>query len=180
MISSRTKATHWPRSVTFKLVKSFNFSSSQKCHSLDITSLLVIDQFEIWLEEFHKLNGYYPSVEKQTVLDAMMAVSKQNNAKLLKKVVKLFNGVQFKAHLTIVVQQLIEEKAYASACRMAIALEFFNKQFKKEDFVLPLIIQDKLCLAEEYLRKDRAMQKEVVKFLDAHVQQPHDMIFKIS
>lgn len=141
---------------------------------------LAIDQFEIWLEEFHKLNGYYPSVEKQTVLDAMMAVSKQNNAKLLKKVVKLFNGIHFKAHLSIVVQKSVEEKAYASACRMAIALEFFNKQFKKEDFVLPLILQDKLCLAEEYLRKDRVMQKEVVKFLDQHVKNPQDMINIIS
>ena len=130
--------------------------------------------------EFHKINGYYPLVEKQTSLDAIMAVSKQKNGKLLKKVVKLYQGVEFKLDLLGVVHKLIEQQEYLSACRMAIALELYNQQFKKEDFILPLIVQDKLSPAEEYLKKDKVMQREVVLFLDHHMKNPNDMLQIIS
>lgn len=138
-----------------------------------------MDQFEVWLEEFQKANGYYPAVDKQTSKEAMVAVSRQRNGKILKKIVNMYHGVHYKTHLIEVVNELIGYQEFASACRLAVALELFS-QFEKEDFVLPLIVQDKLPIAEEYLRKNRTMQQAVVSFLDKHIKQPCEMLHLIS
>lgn len=141
--------------------------------------VLVVDQFEIWLDEFHKVNGYYPAVEKQITKEAVVAISKQKNGKVLRKVVKMYHGVHYNTYLIPAVQVLVEQQEFASACRLAVALHLFC-QFKKEDFVLPLIVQDRLPLAEEYLKKDSIMQNDVVSFLDNHMKQPYEMLKLIS
>ncbi len=138
-----------------------------------------MDQFEVWLEEFHKTNGYYPSVDQQTAKEAMVAVSRQKNGKILKKIVNMYKGVHFKTQLIEVVNELVHHQEFASACRLAVALELFS-DFQKEDFVLPLIVQDKLPLAEEYLKKNCTMQQAVVSFLDRHIKQPCEMLHLIS
>ena len=97
----------------------------------------------------------------------------------MKKIVQLYHGIHYNSHLVTIVEELIEEQDFFSACRMAVSLELFN-QFKKEDFVLPLILQDKLSLAEEYLRKNPAMQRDVVSFLDTYIKNPADMLPLIS
>lgn len=135
-----------------------------------------MNQFEIWLREFHKLNGCYPEVERQTAVEVLLAVSHQKNRKLLQKVVKLYNLHVFKEHLTPIVNKLIKEQSFNTACQMAIELKLFDNFFKKEDFILPLIIQDKILLVEEYLKNNKSMQKDVVLLLDQHVKNPCDMI----
>lgn len=141
--------------------------------------VLVVDQFEVWLDEFHKTNGYYPTVQQQITKEAVLAVSRQKNGKIVKKVVNMYRGVHYNTYLIPIVEDLIERQEFASACRLAVALNLFG-QFKKEDFVLPLIVQDKLSLAEEYLKKDRNMPIDVVSFLDSHIKQPCEMLKEIS
>ncbi|XP_046455763.1 exonuclease mut-7 homolog [Daphnia pulex] len=162
-------------SAVYLMYHSYDFFKN-KTNSL---AAFVVDQFEVWLEEFLKANGYYPAVDQQTTREAMVAVSRQRNGKILKKIVTLYHGVHYKAHLIEVVNELIGYQEFASACRLAVALELFS-QFEKEDFVLPLIVQDKLPLAEEYLRKNRSMQQDVVSFLDKHIKQPCEMLRLIS
>lgn len=78
-----------------------------------------------------------------------------------------------------VIQALIAQQSYTAACRMALALELFHS-FSMEDFVLPLIIQDKLTLAEEFLMHNPEMQQSVVALLDQHLQYPRDILPLIS
>ena len=49
----------------------------------------VIDQFEIWLEEFKKWNNAYPTVNKEITFEAISTVSKQKNGRLIGKVIYL-------------------------------------------------------------------------------------------
>ena len=84
-----------------------------------------------------------------------------------------------KEHVAGVVHSLVEKHSYTAACRMAIALELFHS-FPMEDFVLPLIIQDKLTSAEDYMAHNSEMQQSVVAFLDKHLNYPRDMLPLIS
>ncbi|KAI9553065.1 hypothetical protein GHT06_020956 [Daphnia sinensis] len=162
-------------SAVYLMYHSYDFFKN-KPNSL---AAFVVDQFEIWLDEFHKANGYYPTVQLQITKEAVLAVSRQKNGKIVKKVVNMYRGVHYNTNLIPIVQDLIERQEFASACRLAVALSLFG-QFKKEDFVLPLIMQDKLSLAEEYLKKDHNMQIDVVSFLDSHIKQPCEMLKEIS
>lgn len=54
-------------------------------------------------------------------------------------VVRLYKGVDMKENFVELIQQLVSEHSYSSACKLATALELFN--FGMESFVLPLILQ---------------------------------------
>lgn len=140
---------------------------------------LVIEQFESWLEEFKRLNGAFPPLSKQTILEAINAVADQKNMKLITKVVNLYHGVKIKESLICIVKNHCLKFSFATACRMAIALQLF-KHFEVQDFILPLIVQDKLPLAEEYLSHNVNLQKTTINLLDKHLEHPHDLLPLIS
>lgn len=48
---------------------------------------------------------------------------------------------------------------------MATILRFYE-QFSVEDFIIPLILQDKQCIAEEYLELNPKLQIETIQFFD--------------
>lgn len=139
----------------------------------------MLTQLELWLEDFYKVNTFYPPVTEQTAVEAVSAICNQKNSKLIKKTLHLFNAACFKVQMIEILKKLIKQQDFTSACRIAVSLELFN-QFRKEDFVLPLIVQDKLSLAEEYLRNDIMMLRDVVMFLDQYLNQPYDMLPHIS
>ena len=134
---------------------------------------------EAWLEDYKQLHGNPQQVSDQTALEAVWAVSGQKHMKLIEKVVQLYGAVHHSERYVDIVKALASETDYASACRLAIALGLFT-QFKKEEFVLPLIIQDRLSLAEDYLSNNVDMQKEVLQFLDRHLTYPRDMIPEVQ
>ena len=140
---------------------------------------LVIEQFESWLEEFKRLNGTYPSLSKQTILEAINAVADQKNIKLITKVVNIYRGIESKEILICIVKNHYLKSSFATACRLAIALQLF-RHFEIQDFILPLIVQDKLPLAEEYLSYNVDMQKATISLLDKHLEHPHDVLPLIS
>ena len=140
---------------------------------------LVIDYFENWLEEFKRLNGNYPSLSIQTALEAINAVSKQKHGKLIEKVVYIYQGIQMKEHFVCVIKNFCKNCSFTTACRMATALQLYNS-FPIEDFVLPLILQDKCNLAEEFISHNVNMQKETITFLDKHVNYPCDILYTIT
>lgn len=139
----------------------------------------VMESLENWLEDFKQLNGILPALSDQTVLEAVWAVSGQKTLALVEKVVNIY-GVSRNAERYIdVVKALASETEYGSACRLALALNLFT-QFKKEEFVLPLFIQNRLSLAESYLANNATMQKEVLQFFDTHLHYPRDMICELQ
>lgn len=118
-------------------------------------------------------------VSDQTVLEAVWAVSGQKHMKLVEKVINLYGALNHSEKFVHVVRALAMEREFASACRLAIVLKLFT-QFKKEEFILPLFIQDRISLAEDYLVHNPAMQKEVLQFLDKYLDYPRDMVSELS
>lgn len=63
------------------------------------------------------------------------------------------------------IRDLLTEYQYKEACQIAQELELYE-EFSIHDFVIPLIFQDKLTVAENYLVKATHMQLDIVTFFD--------------
>lgn len=121
------------------------------------------------------MKGTYPVLETSTVLAAVSSVSQQNYRKLMERVLKLYRATHFKDDCISIVHSLVQEKLYSLACRLACCLELYHS-FGKDEFVLPLILQDRSTQAEEYILHNTTMQKEIVVLLDKHVNNPQDLL----
>lgn len=69
----------------------------------------------------------------------------------------------------------VESKNFSGACRLALALQLFDA-FGIEDFVVPLLLQDKLSLALDFLTGSATLQVDTVLFLDDYVNAPHRLL----
>lgn len=63
-------------------------------------------------------------------------------------------------------KELITNNMYKEACQIAIELELHD-EFTIYDIVLPLILQDKKTIAEEYLQKSVKLRQPLVELLDS-------------
>ena len=79
---------------------------------------LAIDQFEVWLDEYKKCNGCLPPLTKQITTEAIFTVANQKNGRLIGKVVKLYQGIEIKDNFVELIQRLVSEQSYASACKL--------------------------------------------------------------
>jgi len=62
------------------------------------------------------------------------------------------------------IQTMIQAHHYAEACNLAMALQLHT--FSLEEFIIPLILQDKKQLVEKYLTCFPHLQNQLVKYLD--------------
>ena len=134
-----------------------------------------MNQFECWLEELRRFTGNYPLLTERTVLEAVCTVSKQKNARLVEKVVRIYKAVDVKEKFVGLIKNLIDTKAYFMACRMAMVLRIYEA-YTIEDFIIPLLLQDKLPMVQEYLQENVLMQKQTIAFLDQYVKTPHRLL----
>ncbi|KAJ8954054.1 hypothetical protein NQ318_004359 [Aromia moschata] len=65
-----------------------------------------------------------------------------------------------------IIRCMIEKKQYKEACQYATLLNMQEK-FSIEDFLLPLVLQDKLFGVDEFLKVSPRHQTELVTYLDA-------------
>ena len=61
---------------------------------------------------------------------------------------------------------MIAQKQYKEVGQIAFDLEIFD-EFNMHDFILPLLLQDKISIAEDYLNKAHRLQQPVVNALDS-------------
>lgn len=62
--------------------------------------------------------------------------------------------------------ELSQDHMYKEACQWAVELELFDA-FDNFIFVVPLIMQDKAAVAEEFLKKAVQLQRPLIVFLDS-------------
>lgn len=78
-------------------------------------------------------------------------------------------GFDLVAHAALFVpklHELVADHLYKEACQWAVELQLFDA-FDVFAFVVPLIMQDKAALAEEFLRKAMHLQRPLIVFLDS-------------
>nr|CAD7574286.1 unnamed protein product [Timema californicum] len=131
-----------------------------KSNSLSHT---VIEEFERWCvgKESFLLSQLTPEVQ----LKAFNTIIRQRNPNLVKVVFNTYDMLRVKELFLPAIRDLIDNKMYKEACQSATLL-MLEEYFSTEDFLVPLIFQDKLLVAEEFLFTSPRLQHEVVTFLD--------------
>ncbi|XP_043287012.1 exonuclease mut-7 homolog [Venturia canescens] len=127
-------------------------------------ALTVMEDFIKWLP--NQSTPYSKYLEPETKLAAFRLVSKQKNTNLMTLVAKAF---EFKADADIFIpwiESIVREKKYKEAAQYAIIMGLQNSFAKPETLLLPLIIQDKISVAESFLAEHKPMQKNLVNYLD--------------
>lgn len=93
-------------------------------------------------------------------------VAKQGQTILFRMVVEIFDLLQRRELFVPPIRKMIEQKHFKEAGQIATDLELFD-EFSEHDFVMPLFLQDKISIAEDYLNKAVRLQRPVVKLLDS-------------
>lgn len=123
------------------------------------------------LEEMRNFKKHYNLGTDQLVDDnlrmvAFNFVAKQGHCLLFRMVVDIFEFLQCRDLFIPKVREMIARKQYKEAGQIAIDLELFE-EFDEHDFVMPLFMQDKISIAEDYLNKAERLQGPVVQLLDS-------------
>lgn len=81
-------------------------------------------------------------------------------------VVQTFNLIERKSLFVDKLRELTATHFYKEACQLAYELELFE-EFTIFDMVFPLILQDKISIAETYLNKAKQLQQPIIELLDS-------------
>ncbi|KAG4074788.1 hypothetical protein HA402_006427 [Bradysia odoriphaga] len=93
-------------------------------------------------------------------------IKKQSQPNLYKIAVVTFDLMSSRHLFVDKIRELIREHHYKEASQLAYELELFH-EFSLYELVLPLILQDKISIAEEYLVKAVHLRKPLVQLLDS-------------
>lgn len=121
----------------------------------------IVKNLRNWKEN-HK-NEHLLTADLQ--IDAFKLTFKQNNIALTKLI---FECYELKNNANIFLQLincLISRRQYKEACYSAMFLNL-SEHFSIHDFLIPLILQDKLVIVDEYLASYPIQQGPVAQFLD--------------
>ncbi|XP_060535311.1 exonuclease mut-7 homolog [Cylas formicarius] len=106
----------------------------------------------------------------QIKLDAFKLITKQNFQGLTKLVFDSYEMAQHPHVFVDCLRCLIENKQYKEACQYATMLNLHG-EFGVDDFLVPLVLQDKLYSVDEFLAGSPRHQVELVQFLDSALSQ---------
>ncbi|CRL04117.1 CLUMA_CG017229, isoform A [Clunio marinus] len=93
-------------------------------------------------------------------------VYKSGQTTTFKLVVEIFELVKSKKLFVSKIKELIAAKQFKDAGQIACDLKLFN-EFTMEDFLIPLILEDKLGIFEDYLDKAEHLRMPTIKLLDS-------------
>ena len=66
------------------------------------------------------------------------------------------------------VDKLIKQRQFKKACEVANALEV-HQEYGLEEFIIPLIVEEKAVVTEEFLTASPKHAQDVIRFLDGLV-----------
>ncbi|KAL1517369.1 hypothetical protein ABEB36_001139 [Hypothenemus hampei] len=123
------------------------------------------------IEEFKKYSVSYKNrlqhlLTKDMKIDAFNIIRKQNVLLVSKLIIEIFEMTSDKAIFLDNIRCLIERKQYKEACQYATLLNLHEK-FGIHEFLVPLVIQDKLYLVDDFLENSPKHQTDLIEFLDS-------------
>lgn len=131
-----------------------------KTNSLAYT---VMEEFSLWLESHRQ---YVDScLTRELKYEAFLAVHMQRNYRLIKLVCATYEMAQDSEIFYDEIMKMVSKRQYKEACQSATLLKLHD-YFTIEDFIIPLALQDKMSIAEEFLSGSVPHQEKLVIFLD--------------
>ncbi|KAK3927247.1 Exonuclease mut-7-like protein [Frankliniella fusca] len=123
----------------------------------------VIEEFCAWAK-IHE-NDISHKLTPELKYDAFCLITLQKNHALTKLIIDVLKMPSDKMLFVDNIKDFVLAKKYKEACQCSVALGLV-REFPINYFVMPLILQDKLSIAEEALAQEPEMQEELVRQLD--------------
>lgn len=143
------------------LVNAIDFKHAKTETSLAFT---VIEEFSNWLiprKDIH--NGcLVPDLK----IAAFKLVSRQKHMKLVKLVSITYDFIEHKELFLQIIQKMINEKKFKEATQYVTMLKLQMHYTDPELLLLPLILQNKLTIVEDFLTECPIAQKKLITYLD--------------
>ncbi|XP_012279441.1 exonuclease mut-7 homolog [Orussus abietinus] len=143
------------------LVNTSDFNHIKSRSSLAVT---VIEEFSNWLSS--RKDMYKECLVLDLKLAAFMLVSKQKNMLFIKLVSDVYEFVKDKELFLPMVQKLLEKKKFKEAAQFAAMLYLQSHFANPEIVLLPLILQSKLAVVDDFIAPCPDIQKNLVMYLD--------------
>ncbi|KAK7874023.1 hypothetical protein R5R35_013427 [Gryllus longicercus] len=123
----------------------------------------VMEEFTKWVRD--KEDSFAHLLVSDVKLQAFYVITRQHNMSLVKMVCSVYKMLEENYIFIAPINQFLRNKQYKEACQVAAFLKLHD-HFSIEDFLIPLVIQDKMNVAEEFLHGSFVHQKQLVLFLD--------------
>ncbi|KAF7381207.1 hypothetical protein HZH68_016082 [Vespula germanica] len=143
------------------LVNTMDFKHAKVGSSLVFT---VIEEFSNWLVP--RKDNYKECLVPDLKLAAFKLLGRQKNMQLIKMVSITYDFVEHKELFLQIIQHVINAKRYKEAAQFATMLRLQMCYTDPEILLLPLILQNKLTIVEDFLFDYPNIQKILVTYLD--------------
>ncbi|XP_036141081.1 uncharacterized protein LOC105833553 isoform X2 [Monomorium pharaonis] len=126
----------------------------------------VIDEFSIWIEE--RKEGYKEFLVPDLKLAAFKLVRQKQMKQMLliKKMSTIYEFVEHNDIFLPMIKDMIRNKEYKEAAQYAAMLQLQNHFMDPKILLLPLILQNKLQIVDEFLTGFPEVQKALTTYLD--------------
>ncbi|XP_035736310.1 exonuclease mut-7 homolog isoform X1 [Vespa mandarinia] len=143
------------------LVNTIDFKHAKVGSSLAFT---VIEEFSNWLVP--RKDSYKECLVPDLKIAAFKLLNRQKNMQLIKMVSVTYDFIEHKELFLQMIQNIINEKRYKEAAQYATMLRLQMCYTDPEILLLPLILQNKLAVVEDFLFEYPNIQKILVTYLD--------------
>uniref|UniRef100_T1IT07 3'-5' exonuclease domain-containing protein n=1 Tax=Strigamia maritima TaxID=126957 RepID=T1IT07_STRMM len=131
------------------------------CLNRETLGIAVMKTFQEWLRE----NDENREISTQLQSEAVDSVANHFDYKLIEMVADIYKLGDIGSQFVDNVKQMAKNGDHAQACFLATLLNI-QKHFDINDFLVPLLLENKHKIVEKYLDKCPEQQELVVKFLD--------------
>ncbi|XP_069688373.1 exonuclease mut-7 homolog isoform X2 [Periplaneta americana] len=150
-----------PYAASLHIMRNCEESHQSKPTSL---SFAVMEEFARWIS--NKQTELSHLLTADIKLEAFNVATLQRNHSLSKIMYNVYQLASDRELFIPSIEEMVSRKQYKEACQSAALLEL-HPHFAVEDFVIPLVFQDKLTVAEEFLAGSPEHQRHLVMFLDS-------------
>lgn len=127
-------------------------------------SFTVIEEFSNWL--ILQKDNYKECLVPDLKIAAFKLLNLHKNMQLVKMVSNIYEFIEHKELFLQMIQSMIDRKRYKEAAQYITMLKLQSCYADPEVLLLPLILQNKLAIVEDFLFEYPNIQKILISFLD--------------
>jgi hypothetical protein len=157
-----------PFIYALKFFANTNDHANPKSNTL---AFVLLEELQIYRKRFRNSDAIIlqQMLDDNTKFVAFNFLKRSGQITAFRLVVDVFELISSKHLFVDALRELITAKHFKEAGQIACDLQLYN-EFELEDFLIPLLLQDKLGIFEEYLDKAVELRAPTLELLDSFLQ----------
>lgn len=135
-----------------------------KCKTNSMAANILVELQHFINQEDNK-DKFESCLSQELQKEAFQVAIRQKNSGLLKLMVKVYQLVNIREHLLPFVKDLQDKGHLKEVCTLATLLSL-QPEFSTAELIVPLFLQDRLSLADDFLETSPSHKKEILIFID--------------